>query len=71
MFHAADPDVSGPLRELGSYTNSQLCAIPPGDANAYELDVAHTLEPGDYYFTSNSVEKCEEGSRLMISVDEE
>ncbi|KAK7090872.1 hypothetical protein V1264_010615 [Littorina saxatilis] len=71
LFHVTDKEISGPVRELGSYTNSVHCAIPPGEANAYDLDVPYVLQPGDYYFTSNVVEQCKAGSRIQISVDDE
>jgi len=71
VFHAQEASVTDKLRELGSYTTSLQCAIPPGDANAYLLDTPYTLEPGDYYFTPDDSSECLEGSRIQISVDNE
>nr|WCA44164.1 hemocyanin [Crepidula fornicata] len=70
VFHASESGVSS-LREVGSYTNSVHCAIPPGQANLYDLDVAYSLEAGDYYFTSSDKTKCQQGSRIQITVDDE
>nr|AGX25261.1 mega-hemocyanin [Melanoides tuberculata] len=70
-FHSAEDGVSSVLREMGSYTNAVYCSIPPGDANTYKLEVEYTLEPGDYFFVSNDEEKCKQGDRIQISIDEE
>jgi hypothetical protein len=70
-FHALEAGIDGPLKELGSYTNLMRCAIPPGSANAYELDHPYALAPGDYYFTSNDANECGTGSRLQISIDDD
>ncbi|XP_076453372.1 hemocyanin 2-like [Babylonia areolata] len=71
LFHPVEAGTRGPARELGSFTNSIHCAIPPGHAHAYEMGVLHALEPGDYYFVANDPEKCKKGARFQISVDEE
>ncbi|XP_076457104.1 hemocyanin 2-like isoform X2 [Babylonia areolata] len=71
VFHATDEEFHGPMRELGSYTNNVHCAIPPGDAHAYAMDVPHELKPGDYYFTANDKEQCKNGATIQISVDDE
>ncbi|KAL8576029.1 hypothetical protein ACOMHN_052047 [Nucella lapillus] len=71
IFHPLEDEVKGPLRELGSYTSSLHCTIPPGEAHAYDFDVPHDLEPGDYYFTVNDESQCEGGARFQITVDEE
>ena len=71
-FHPVEAGVvDTPVRELGSYTSSKHCAIPPAEANAYDLNVPHALEPGHYYFTSGDKAQCEAGSRIQITVDDD
>ena len=61
----------GAVRELGSFTNSKLCNIPPGATNSYAVEVDHLLEPGTYFFSSPSRERCLGGRTLMIAIDDE
>nr|DAZ89886.1 TPA_exp: hemocyanin 1 [Littorina saxatilis] len=70
-FHSTLEGYVGQVKELGTYTNSQLCVIPPGLANSYELEMEHKLEPGDYFFTDFDRSGCLAGHRIMISVDQD
>lgn len=71
-FHEGDDSVKiGAVRELGSYTNSKLCVIPPGATNSYAIEVDHHLQPGTYFFSSPSRERCLGGRSLIIAIDDE
>nr|KAG5687439.1 hypothetical protein BaRGS_031767 [Batillaria attramentaria]KAG5695880.1 hypothetical protein BaRGS_017318 [Batillaria attramentaria] len=71
IFQRTHPLVTGPIKEVGSFTNSVYCAIPPGDANSYHLDTEYSLQPGTYYFVSGDEERCRMGRSAQITVDDE
>ena len=73
-FHSADDSARsepGFVRELGSYANSQLCIMPPGSAGTYAKETDHALQPGTYFFSSPSKEKCLAGHTVIVAVDDE
>ena len=72
-FHTSDDTVdprSLPL-DWGSYTNSQLCATPPGASGTYQLEVDHVLQPGTYFFGSPIKERCLAGHKTIFAVDDD
>nr|QCX35557.1 Hemocyanin [Lymnaea stagnalis] len=64
-------NISVPMEELGSYTNLQKCKVPPFSFHSYPFGVVHTLAPGDYFFVPKSVQLCEAGRRIQITVEDE
>uniref|UniRef100_UPI003B98819F Hemocyanin n=1 Tax=Pomacea canaliculata TaxID=400727 RepID=UPI003B98819F len=70
-FHSPVSSLNANVKEVGSYTSLSLCSIPPGDANSYDPDVNYSLEPGDYFFVSSNKARCEQGTRVQISIDDE
>ena len=71
-FHAADNTISGgQVRELGSFTNCQLCVMPPGATGSYVLEVEHVLQPGTYFFSIDNKDECLAGRRMIVTVNED
>ena len=71
-IHAMEQSLqAGSVRELGSYTNSQLCNIPPHGSGSLEKDEDYPLESGTYYFSDYDRAKCLAGRIVIVSVDDE